>query len=126
MVDIEITLSLPATLAREAAARGLLTPAALQQMIDAEVERRRTVDRLFATMDDLAAVDLPPLSAEDLNAEIKAARAERQTRRAERMTVAEDRLRALATARGLVWDDLDEDAREVFIDDLLHEDRYGS
>ena len=82
MVDIEITLSLPATLAREAAARGLLTPAALQQMIDAEVERRRTVDRLFATMDDLAAVDLPPLSAEELNAEIKAARAERRGRRA--------------------------------------------
>ncbi|MEI8165191.1 MAG: hypothetical protein WCG26_02395 [Chloroflexales bacterium] len=82
MVDIEITLSLPDTLAREAAARGLLTPAALQQMIDAEVERRRTVDRLFATMDDLAAVDLPPLSAEDLNTEIKAARAERRGRRA--------------------------------------------
>ena len=46
-----------------------------------------------------------------------------QTRRAERMTYAEDRLRTLATARGLAWDDLDEDAREGFIDDLLHEDR---
>jgi hypothetical protein len=46
-----------------------------------------------------------------------------QTRRAERMTFAEDRLRALAAVRGLVWDDLDEDAREAFVDDLLHEDR---
>ncbi|MBX0330833.1 hypothetical protein K2Z83_24550 [Oscillochloris sp. ZM17-4] len=82
MVDIEIKLSLPDTLAREAAARGLLTPAALQQLIDAEVERRRKVDRLFTTMDDLAAVNLPPLSAEDLNTEIKAARAERRFRRA--------------------------------------------
>jgi hypothetical protein len=46
-----------------------------------------------------------------------------QTRRAERMTYAEDRLREVAAARGLAWDDLDEDAREVFIDDLLHEER---
>lgn len=46
-----------------------------------------------------------------------------QTRRAERMAFAEERLRTLATARGLVWDDLDEDARETFVDDLLHEDR---
>jgi hypothetical protein len=82
MVNIEITLSLPANLAREAEARGLLTPKALQQLIDAEVERRRKVDRLFTTMDDLAAVDLPPLSGEDLNAEIKASRAERRGRRA--------------------------------------------
>jgi hypothetical protein len=82
MVDIEIKLSLPDNLAREAEARGLLTPKALQQMIDAEVERQRKVDRLFTTMDDLAAVDLPPLSAEELNTEIKAARAERRFPRA--------------------------------------------
>ncbi|MEI6778297.1 MAG: hypothetical protein WCK70_15465 [Chloroflexales bacterium] len=126
MVDSEIKLSLPAHLAREAAERGLLTSAALQQLIDAEVERRRTIDRLFTTMDDLAAVDLPPLSAEELNAEITAARAERQARRAERMTYAEDRLREVAAARGLTWDDLDEDAREVFINDVLHEDHDGS
>ena len=46
-----------------------------------------------------------------------------QARRAERMTYAEDRLREVAAARGLTWDDLDEDAREGFIDDLLHEER---
>ena len=126
MVDIEIKLSLPDNLAREAAERGLLTSAALQQLIDAEVERRRTVDRLFTTMDDLAAVDLPPLSAEELNAEITAARAEVQARRAERMTYAEDRLREVAAARGMTWDDLDEDARETFINDVLHEDHDGS
>jgi len=42
---------------------------------------------------------------------------------AERMSYAEDRLRELATKQGLVWDDLDDDARETFIDALLHEDR---
>jgi TRAP-type C4-dicarboxylate transport system substrate-binding protein len=46
-----------------------------------------------------------------------------QVRREERMRQAEQRLRELAAARGLDWATLDEDAREVFIDDLLHEDR---
>lgn len=82
MVAIEVILNLPDDLAREAAARGLLTPAALQQLIDAEVARRRTLDRLFTTMDELADVDLPPLTNEELHAEIQAARAERRARRA--------------------------------------------
>jgi hypothetical protein len=46
-----------------------------------------------------------------------------QSRRGERMAYAEQQLRARATERGLVWDDLDDDAREAFIDDLIHEDR---
>ncbi len=82
MVDIEITLSLPDNLAREAAARGLLTATALHQLLDAEVTRRRKLDQLFTTMNQLAAVDLPPLSVEELNTEIAAVRAERQARRA--------------------------------------------
>jgi len=45
-----------------------------------------------------------------------------QTRRAERQGCAEGRLRTRATERGLDWDALDEDAREGFVDDLLHED----
>lgn len=63
---------------------------------------------------------LPPIQRREV---LRSLASDAQTRRAERMTYAEDRLRALATARGLAWDDLDEDAREVFIDDLLHEDR---
>lgn len=49
--------------------------------------------------------------------------AEAQASRDERMLQAESRLRELAAARGLDWTAMDEDAREVFIDDLLHEDR---
>lgn len=44
-----------------------------------------------------------------------------QTRRADRMYFAEQQLRARAAERGLRWDDLADDAREAFIDDLLHE-----
>jgi hypothetical protein len=46
---------------------------------------------------------------------------EAQSRRAERMAVAEARMRVLATEHGLVWDTLDEDAREAFVDNMLHE-----
>jgi TRAP-type C4-dicarboxylate transport system substrate-binding protein len=44
-----------------------------------------------------------------------------QARRDERMTHAEAQLRRRAAERGLNWDALTEDAREAFIDDLLHE-----
>lgn len=79
-VQFDITLTLPDDLAREAEARGLLMPLALQQLIDAEVERRRGQDQLFTTMDQLAVVDRPPLSADELNAEIQSVRAERRSR----------------------------------------------
>jgi hypothetical protein len=46
-----------------------------------------------------------------------------QSRYGERMTQAEERLRALAMEHGLIWETLDDDAREAFIDDLLHEGR---
>jgi hypothetical protein len=42
-------------------------------------------------------------------------------RRAERMTQAETQLRAHAATRGLDWDAMDDDARELFIDDLLRD-----
>lgn len=63
---------------------------------------------------------LPP---EQKRAVLFALAGDAQTRRAERMAYAEDRLRALAAERGLDWDAFDEDAREQFVDDLLHEDR---
>ncbi len=44
-------------------------------------------------------------------------------RREERARYAEDRLRQASAQRGLTWDDLSEEQREGFIDDLIHEDR---
>jgi hypothetical protein len=82
MIDIDITLTLPNDVAREATARGLLTPEALNRLIGAELERRRKLDRLSKSLEQLAALDLPPLSDDELNAEIRAARAERRARRA--------------------------------------------
>ena len=35
----------------------------------------------------------------------------------------EDRLRQLAAERGLAWDQMNDDQRLSFVDDLVHEDR---
>ena len=48
---------------------------------------------------------------------------EAATRRDERMQLAEAQLRRLCAERGQNWDQLSEDEREVFIDELVHEDR---
>ena len=43
--------------------------------------------------------------------------------REERILNAEERLRRISAERGLEWDNMSEDQREAFVDDLLHEDR---
>jgi hypothetical protein len=43
--------------------------------------------------------------------------------RERRMQLAEKQLRNLSSERGLDWDQMSEDQREAFIDDLVHEDR---
>lgn len=78
-VQLELTLTLPDSLAREAEASGLLTPQGLEALLRAEVQRRR-VTQLFEAADRLAA--LPPLTEAEVEAEIQAARAERRTARA--------------------------------------------
>jgi hypothetical protein len=78
-VQLEVTLTLPDSLAREAEASGLLTPQGLEALLRAEVQRRR-VAQLFEAADRLAA--LPPLTEAEVEAEIQAARAERRATRA--------------------------------------------
>lgn len=80
-VQLELTLTLPASLAREAEAQGLLTSPTLEALLRAEVQRRR-VARLFEAADQLAALPLAPLTEAEVEAEIHAARAARCTTRA--------------------------------------------
>lgn len=82
-VQLELTLLLPDTLAREAAARGLLTPRGLEALLRAELQRHRT-DQLFVAADRLAASSLTPLTEAEVEAEIQAARAEKRNRDARR------------------------------------------
>ena len=80
-VQLELTLTLPASLAREAEDQGLLTSPMLEALLRAEVQRRR-VAQLFDAADRLAALPLAPLSEAEVEAEIHAVRAERRATRA--------------------------------------------
>ena len=73
-----ITVSLPDDLARQAQSAGLLRSEAIEQLLR-EAMRKGQVDRLFATMDQLAALE-PRLTADEIDAEIAAARAKRARR----------------------------------------------
>jgi len=77
-IQLEIKLRLPGSVAREAAAIGLLEPKSLESMLREELQRRR-VDRLFEVADRLGSVPLPPLSDAEVEAEIRAVRSRRRT-----------------------------------------------
>ena len=77
MTTLELTLSLPDNLAREAKAAGLLTAEAIERLIREEIRRSR-VNQLFEAADRLAAVDAPALTESEVEAEIAATRANRR------------------------------------------------
>ncbi len=68
-----LELILPDSLAREAEAAGLLTSQAIERLLR-EAVRRRRVEQFFDAADRLAALDLPPLTEDEIEAEIQAAR----------------------------------------------------
>jgi hypothetical protein len=78
-VTLELTLDLPQSLVAEAEANGLLSPESLEALLREEVRRRR-VAKLFDAADRLAALDDAPLTDEEVQAEIDAARAEKRAR----------------------------------------------
>jgi hypothetical protein len=80
-VELELRLTLPDSLAREAEAKGLLTPQALESLLRAELQRGR-VNQLFQAAERLAT--LPPLTEAEVEAEIQAVRAEKRAARARR------------------------------------------
>lgn len=73
MNALEIKLTLPESLAREAEASGLLTPESLESLLRAELRRRR-VNQLFDEADRLASLEVPPLTETEVEAEIQAVR----------------------------------------------------
>ena len=77
MTNLELKLSLPDRLAQEAQAAGLLTPEAIESMLR-ETLRRLHVEELRQTMVTLADADIPPMSMEEIEAEINAYRNERR------------------------------------------------
>ena len=70
-------LTLPDKLAREAQAAGLLQPQAIERLLRAEIRRRR-IDKLFDAADRLAALDVPPMTPDEIETEIKTVRARKR------------------------------------------------
>lgn len=79
MATLEINL--PDSLAKEAEQAGLLTSEAIAKLLREAMERRQGIDELFAAMDRMAAVEGEPMTEDEIQAEIEAARAERRARR---------------------------------------------
>ena len=77
MTTLEIKLSLPEKVANDAQAAGLLTPEAIEALI-AEALRRKAFNALLSVADRVEAAGVPPMSAEEIDAEIEAYRAERR------------------------------------------------
>ena len=78
MTTIEIEL--PDATAQAARAAGLLTPQALDRLLIDALKRKQAADSLLSIADRVAAADIEPMSMEEINAEVKAARAERRQR----------------------------------------------
>lgn len=77
MTMIEITL--PDELAQRAKSAGLLSDAAIQELLESAM-RRQAGQRLLDIADRLHAAGIAPISQEELDADIRAVRAERRDR----------------------------------------------
>jgi hypothetical protein len=75
-----IQIELPDATAKAARDAGLLTPQALDRLLIDALERRKAADALLSIADRVAAAGVDPMSMEEINAEVKAARAERKQR----------------------------------------------
>lgn len=75
-----IQIELPDATAQAARAAGLLTPQALDRLLNDALKRRQAADSLLAIAERVHAAGIPPMSMEEINAEVKAARAERKRR----------------------------------------------
>ncbi|WP_309626214.1 hypothetical protein [Methylibium sp.] len=75
-----IQIELPDATAQAAREAGLLTPQALDRLLTDALKRQQAADSLLSIADRVAAAGIEPMSMEEINAEVKAARAERRQR----------------------------------------------
>jgi hypothetical protein len=75
-----LQIELPDTTAMAARAAGLLTPQALDRLLTQALRRREAADALLSIAGRVEAADIAPMSMQEINAEVKAARAARGPR----------------------------------------------
>ncbi|MCX7148742.1 MAG: hypothetical protein NTY05_04930 [Rhodocyclales bacterium] len=76
-----IQIELPDATVQAARDAGLLTTQALERLLN-DALRHKGVNELFGKMDELADANFPPMTLEEIQAEVNAVRAERRTRAA--------------------------------------------
>jgi len=74
---VMVMLNLPEALVSQAQQAGILNDQDVAALLQAEIERRQRIDRYFNTLDQLAALQ-PPLTQEEIDAELKAYKAEQK------------------------------------------------
>jgi hypothetical protein len=79
MTTLEVKLKLPDTLASQAKAAGLLNSEAIGKLL-ADALRSNAFDEFLSTAEPVEAAGVAPLSPEEIEAEIKAYRAERRSK----------------------------------------------
>ena len=72
-----LTIDLPDNLIKEAQDAGLLAPDAIEAMLRENL-RRRAVDGLFKAADKLSGANFPPMTMDEIQAEVNAVRAQRR------------------------------------------------
>lgn len=75
-----IQIELPEATARAARDAGLLTPQAMERLLTEALKSQQAADSLLAIAARVEAAGIEPMSMEEINAEVKAARAERRQR----------------------------------------------
>jgi hypothetical protein len=76
MTTVQLTLNISDSLAEAATQAGLLKPEAVEQLLQ-EAVRRQAVGDFFKAADRLAAAKYPPMTLEEIQAEVNAVRAAR-------------------------------------------------
>jgi len=76
----KIEIELPEATAQAARDAGLLTSQALDRLLTDAIRRRQAADSLLSIADRVAASGIEPMSMEEIDAEVKAYRAERRQR----------------------------------------------
>ncbi len=76
----KIQIELPDEIAKIASEAGLLTPDAIERLLAAAIQRREAMASLLEIADRVAEAGIEPMSMEEIDAEVKAARAERRQR----------------------------------------------
>lgn len=76
----KIQIELPEATAQAAREAGLLTPEALDRLLTDAIRRQQAADALLSIADRVAKAGVDPMSMEEIDAEVKAVRAERRRR----------------------------------------------